>query len=332
MYVFRFFSTMSPLALVTVFFISPLVLTLRPSEDGADVDARLKADIDERLGRGMRDMDAFFATQKATGAASSLKSQAMAVQSALNASTHEASPPDATRLNVDIEEKYLLWLFDLIDRKESDHQQNVGNGHIDKEEFNEHVKGPWKDPLWLQFMTTTGARDCSESRFVKEWDPAIDRAFEKLGGHQDGHIDMSEIQRFWQGNGHDVNQEDHKDPPTQEELDFAKDTFIQAAHPEENATSGIASGDGKMDGAEFEQFIFNVMVMRAIKFKPTKEGTITWDELMDNEVAQEAFGGKAMKGKWEAFFGAARPNMGMNLKSLYRFLDYNRVFKPHLAL
>lgn len=332
MYVFRFFSTMSPLALVTVFFISPLVLTLRPSEDGADVDARLKADIDERLGRGIRDMDAFSAMQKATGAASSLKSQAMAVQSALNASTHKASPPDATRLNVDIEEKYLLWLFDLIDRKESDHQQNVGNGHIDKKEFDEHVKGPWKDPLWLQFMTTTGARDCSESRFVKEWDPAIDRAFEKLGGHQDGHIDMSEIQRFWQGNGHDVNQEDHKDPPTQEELDFAKDTFIQATNPEENATSGVASGDGKMDGAEFEQFIFNVMVMRAIKFKPAKEGTITWDELMDNDVAQEAFGGKAMKGKWEAFFGAARPDMGMNLKSLYRFLDYNRVFKPHLAL
>lgn len=185
---------------------------------------------------------------------------------------------------VDMKPKFLDLLFNLID---VDH-----GGDISPKEWKEKVKGPWA-VLMYPVLDKSG-NGISKADFNEMWDPAVDKAFRKLGGEEDGKITTQEVESLWK----DADDWDVK---------FAKKHFMT---------------DGHIDGAEFEEFLYTVMVFRAID--ENGDGGISWDEVSANPTALAAFGGPKVKEKFDAYFGED----GMQLDELYKLFNENQVFIP----
>lgn len=180
--------------------------------------------------------------------------------------------------------KFLDFLFNLID---VDH-----GGDISPKEWKEKVKGPW-EKLMFPVLDKSG-NGITKADFNDEWDAAVDKAFSKLGGEDDGKISAEEVEKLW------------KDSDDWEKK-FAKKHFMT---------------DGHIDGGEFEEFLYTVMVFRAID--ENGDGDITWDEVSANPTALAAFGGPKVKEKFDAYFGED----GMQLDELYKLFNENMVFIP----
>lgn len=178
---------------------------------------------------------------------------------------------------VDIASDWEDFLYQLIDED--------GKDGIDRTEWDKVVIGGWADPMFTALDTEGGEGGKSDGKvddaeFKKNWDPAVTAAFKAMGGDDDK-ITSDEVDT-WQA--------------TEYEKSFAKDkTFME---------------DGHMDRAEFEEFIYTVILFRAID--RDGDGKMTWEEVQKNTKVNGKLGGQ------DAF-----PMAPMDL---YNFLKKNNVF------